>query len=256
LKEFIGQSNLLKQALGIITMDNWSILLRGHYGYGKTDLARILSACGTLHNRYINQVFYYHSPHWQAAEVPTDNNVKYTVIMDECHLGQNYEWLYRAMEVNNYIFCSNMASELPEPFISRCFALRLEEYTNNEINEIIRVHAQKQGIILEPVIASEIAQRSRGTPRTGIFFMRKYLAMYKPRYDKSTIGAYFDVEGIDTTGLNQLDRRYLKSLETGYKSKRTLQMILDVDTNELDRIERYLIQRGLVAIETRGRRLV
>ena len=256
LKEFIGQTNLLKQALGIITMNNWSILLRGHYGYGKTDLARILATHSVLHNKHIGKLFYYPSPDWGAAAVPFDNDMRYTVIVDECHLGKNYEWLYRSMEVNNYIFCSNMAAELAEPFISRCFTLRLSKYTKEEVTEIVRLHARKQGVELNPLVTTAIARRSRGTPRTGIFLMRKYLAMYKPRYDESTIREYFEIEGIDNSGLNRLDRKYLGALKTGHKSKRTLQMILDVSSKELDRIERYLIQCGLVAIETRGRRLV
>ena len=256
LRTFVGQGNLLKQALGIITMDTWSILLRGHYGYGKTDLARILAASGTLHNEYTNKLFYYPSPSWEAAEVPYEDGVRYTVIVDECHLGKNYEWLYGPMEVNNYIFCSNMAAELAEPFISRCFTLRLTQYTEKELTEIVRLHAYKQGVELNPLVTAVIAQRSRGTPRTGIFFMRKYLAMYRPRYNKSTIREYFEVEGVDDSGLNRLDRKYLESLETGHKSKRTLQMILDISSKELDRMERYLIQCGLVVIETRGRRRI
>ena len=256
LKEFVGQTNLLKQALAIITMKNWSILLRGHHGYGKTELARILAAQGTLHSVKSSKLFYYSSPSFRAAEIPFGDDTQYTVIVDECHLNNRYEWLYGSMKVNNYIFCSNMASELPEPFVSRCFTLRLSEYTESELIRIMQVHALRRGVELRHSVIATIAQRSRCTPRTGIFFMRKYLAMYKPRYDETTIKAYFEVEGVDETGLNRLDRRYLKSLSAGHKSRRTLQMTLDVDTKELDRIERYLIQRGLIAIESRGRRLV
>jgi len=256
LKEFVGQNNLLKQALGIITMDNWSILLRGHYGYGKTELARALAARSTLYSGDDTRLFYYPTPRWEAAIVPPEGGVGYTIIIDECHLYSGYEWLYRAMEVNNYIFCSNMASELPEPFISRCFTLRLEKYTEDELLEILLLHAQRSGISIPTMVAKEIAKRSRGTPRTGIFFMRKYLAMYKPRYDNTTIADYFTTEGIDEQGYGSLDRKYLEALQSGHKSKRTLQMILDVDATALDRIERYLIQCGLVVIETRGRRLV
>lgn len=255
LKEFVGQNNILKQALGIITMNNWSILLRGHHGYGKTDLARILAGQGTLHNGCKNKLFYYPSPDYRAAEVPFDTDMRYTIIMDECHLGKNYEWLYRSMEVNNYIFCSNMASELSEPFVSRCFTLRLSRYTESELIRIIGLHARKQGVELRHSVVQTFAQRSRGTPRTGLFLMRKYLAMYGPRYDETTIADYFNVVGVDERGLNRLDRKYLEALQTGHKSKRTLQMILDVDTRALDRIERYLIQCGLVVIESRGRRI-
>ena len=181
--------------------------------------------------------------------------MKYTVIIDECHLERSYEWLYAAMTVNNYIFCSNMASNLPEPFINRCFTLRLERYTEAELTKIIGLHSRKQGVTLSDSVLDIISKRSRGTPRTGLFFMLKYLAMYKPNYNERTIAAFFHQEGVDRGGFTKLDRQYLGALGTGHRSRRTLQMLLDVDTLEFDRIEQYLIQQGVVVIESRGRRL-
>ena len=256
LREFIGQGRILKQALAIITLSIWSILLRGPYGYGKTELARILAAEGPRYCETRTKILSYLEPHDQAAEVPFEDDMTYTVIVDECHLRANYEWLYGAMEVNNYIFCSNMASNLSEPFINRCFTLRLDRYTEEELIRIIGLHSQKLGVTLDRSVVATIAQRSRGTPRTAIFFMRKYLAMYHPECNNRTVADFFHSERVDRGGLTELDRKYLGALETGHKSKRTLQMLLAVDPLELDRIEQYLIHQGMVAIESRGRRLV
>ena len=135
LREFIGQSRILRQALAIITLGIWSILLRGPYGCGKTELAHILAVEGTKYCETRTRILSYLEPHDRAAEVPFEDNMTYTVIVDECHLRTSYEWLYGAMEVNNYILCSNMAANLPEPFISRCFPLRAKSGKPSRLRE-------------------------------------------------------------------------------------------------------------------------
>lgn len=256
LREFVGQGKILRRALAFIAMYSlWSILLRGPSGCGKTVLAKALAIEGTKYCEAQTRILYYPTPHRQADTVPFEENMKYTVIVDECHLKTDYEWLYGAMEVNNYIFCSNMASELPEPFINRCRTYRLERYTEAELTKIIALHSRRYGVTLNDLVLGAIAQRSRGTPRTGIFLMQEYLALHKPRYNEATITEYFDMIGIDKLGLGRLDRKYLEALKSGHKSKNTLRVLLDVDMLELGRIEQYLIQRSMVVIESRGRRL-
>lgn len=226
----------------------WSILLRGPYGWGKTTLALLSAAIIGLHT--------YSLPLNGKLVL---SNLTDLHVVDECHLIHSFEPLYPAMEKCGFIFCSNMASKLPEPFLNRCFVLRMKPYTVEELAQIVQLHSRKNRTPLDADVARFIGQRSRGTPRTGVMTMIKYSALCRLRgipMNLSTAGEVIEGEfGIDSRGLTGLDRQYLEALTSGPKSRAGLAATINVDGGEIDRMEDYLIRCGLVHITSKGRAL-
>lgn len=247
LNQFIGQRGLIKQILAIMVdpaRKYWNILLRGTYGYGKTTLALLLTG---IISCYTIQV-----PVRGKVEVAGD----YIHIIDECHNIKPPEELYPLMKTYKFMLCTNSASKLPEPFLSRCYSFTLQDYTSEELGEIVGVHAGAEGVTLIPEVCRFIADRSRGNPRTGVISLQKYLSYCRSRgwgFNLASVAQTFKEWGIDRFGLDHLDRLYLAAIRRGPRSKRTLQMLLNIDECAFDRRERFLIQSGLVNITSRGR---
>lgn len=247
MDNFIGQKRVIEQIGSILSRyKHWNIILRGHYGYGKTTLiALLLPFCIASY-----QI---------AAPVTIVNRLYSTHVIDEAHLVNHFEYLYPVMEEDNFVFCTNMGGKLPEPLVNRCFVFRLDEYTPQQLAEIVLVHSILQDTPISTDTAEFIAARCKQVPRTGVMLMRKFVALAGARgvpADLSTAERIFQEDFmVDNNGFDNIDRAYLNALSDGYKSKRTLQMLLGVDSDEIDLVERHLIRRGLVVIESRGRRL-
>jgi len=231
----------------------WNIVLRGHYGFGKTVLALLIAATvGT---------YCYHEHPSDSGKVSVRNRASIQVI-DECHLIKGFEALYPYMasdnkDGKNFIFCTNMASKLPEPFLSRCLVYWLSPYTPEELAKIVELHSRLEGTPLGEDVCRFIADRSRGVPRNAVVTMEEYVAecmeRRRPYNSVDTINWFFSMEGIDGYGLNDIDRKYLTAVSTHPKSQKTLMALLDRDQDEMERIERHLIQTGLIEITSRGR---
>lgn len=248
LADFVGQRRLKELLVALIARNKpWNVLLRGPYGWGKTTLALLSVAIIGLHT--------YNLP--QRGKLVLSNLVDLHVV-DECHLIHSFETLYPAMERCGFIFCSNMASKLPEPFLNRCFVLRMQAYTVEELTQIVGFHSRKNSTPLDEDVARFIGIRSRGTPRTGVMTMLKYSALCKSRGIPRNLSTARDIIegefGIDECGLTRLDRLYLEALVDGRpRSVATLASTINVDVGEVQRMEDYFIRMGLVRITSRGR---
>ena len=140
--------------------------------------------------------------------------------------------------------------------------VRLNFYTEAELQRVVTRGARLLGIAMEPAGAREIARRSRGTPRVAGRLLRRVrdFAQVKGtgQVDAATADAALTRLEIDALGLDAMDRRYLTMIAETYAGGpvgvETLAAGLSEprDTVE-DVIEPYLIQLGLVARTARGR---
>ena len=140
--------------------------------------------------------------------------------------------------------------------------VRLNFYTVEELEQVVRRAARLLGVELTDDGAREIARRSRGTPRIAGRLLRRVRdfahASGSDTIDAEVADKALSRLEIDALGLDAMDRRYLTMIADLYGGGpvgvETLAAGLSEprDTIE-DVIEPYLIQLGLIARTARGR---
>lgn len=142
------------------------------------------------------------------------------------------------------------------------FVARLGFYDPDDLARIVLRSAG----ILETAItdggAVEVARRSRGTPRIANRLLRRVRDFATVRTDGSIDGgvasAALDLFGVDTAGLDALDRALLRSMiETyggGPAGVNTLAVLVGEEPETIeDAVEPYLLQQGYLRRTPRGR---
>lgn len=138
---------------------------------------------------------------------------------------------------------------------------RLEFYTEEEIGRIVRRSAKVLGVTVDDEGIAEIAKRSRYTPRTANYFLKRgrdYAQVYKKDLDQKTMQKALDLLGIDTLGLGESDRQTLRVIIEKFNGGPVGLNTIAAATSEEEAtieevIEPYLIQRGLLERTSRGR---
>ena len=142
--------------------------------------------------------------------------------------------------------------------------VRLEFYTEAELNEIVTRGARLMGAPATPDGAMEIARRARGTPRIAGRLLRRVVDFALVEGDGTVDRAIADRAltrmGVDDLGLDNADRRYLRLIAESYGGGpvgvETLSAALSESRDSLeDVIEPYLLQKGLIQRTPRGRML-
>lgn len=140
--------------------------------------------------------------------------------------------------------------------------VRLNFYTVEELELIVRRGARILGLPLGEDGATEIARRSRGTPRIAGRLLRRVrdfasVAGVDHVTRKVADEALLRLE-VDALGLDQLDRRYLSMIATNFGGGpvgiETIAAGLSEPRDAIeDIIEPYLIQQGFIQRTPRGR---
>ncbi|TCK04635.1 Holliday junction branch migration DNA helicase RuvB [Phorcysia thermohydrogeniphila] len=154
---------------------------------------------------------------------------------------------------------------LTPPFRSR-FGLicRLELYTASELARIAKKNAEKLGIVLSEGALKILARSSRGTPRILNQLLKRFRD-YATVHGWEKIGEdrakkVLDELGIDSYGLDQMDRKILKTIAEVFKGGpvglNTLAMVLKEDVETIANVhEPYLIEMGFIVRTPRGRKI-
>ena len=141
---------------------------------------------------------------------------------------------------------------------------RLQFYSVEELDHIVRRGAQKLGIEAEPAGTREIAARARGTPRIAGRLLRRVIDFALVEGDGRLTRDLADTAltrlGVDDLGLDSADRRYLLLIAQHYGGGpvgvETLSAALSESRDAIEEvIEPYLLQQGLIARTPRGRML-
>ncbi|WCT72479.1 Holliday junction branch migration DNA helicase RuvB [Sphingomonas naphthae] len=140
--------------------------------------------------------------------------------------------------------------------------VRLQFYTVDELESVVRRAAGLLGLAIAPDGAREIAKRARGTPRIAGRLLRRVRDFADvagvPVVDaKMADGGLTRLE-VDGLGLDAMDRRYLHMIADIYRGGpvgvETLAAGLSEPRDTIEEvIEPYLIQLGLIARTARGR---
>ncbi len=142
--------------------------------------------------------------------------------------------------------------------------IRLNFYTVEELEFIVRRGARLMGLAITEEGANEIARRSRGTPRIAGRLLRRVrdfaVVAGKAAIDRDIADKALIRLEVDRAGLDQLDRRYLDviaiSFNGGPVGIETIAAALSEPRDAIEEIvEPYLIQQGFVQRTPRGRML-
>ncbi len=138
---------------------------------------------------------------------------------------------------------------------------KLEFYTENEIEEIIDRSAKLLKVEIESKAKTEIAIRSRFTPRTANYLLKRSRDLAQVRKSKltqKTVTEALGLLGIDEVGLNSTDRALLSVIEKKFNGGpvglNTLAAALSEEQATIEDVyEPYLLQLGFIERTSRGR---
>jgi len=177
--------------------------------------------------------------------------------------GTNARTLNLWLKPFTLIGATTRAGLLSAPLRDR-FQLRehLDFYTVSELSEIVVRNAAKLAVDIDSVSASEIAQRSRGTPRIAnnrLRWVRDYATSRADgRIRLEVTRAALAMEGVDQLGLGRQDRRYLETIIRvfggGPAGVEAIAHTMNASADTLaDEVEPFLLRSELVVRTPRGR---
>jgi Holliday junction DNA helicase RuvB len=291
LSEFIGQ-DLQRRRLAIALqaarqrrepLDH--LLLSGPPGLGKTTLAHIVSAemrgklistsgpaleraadlMGMLSRLDEGDVFFIDEIHRLPRVVeeyiyPAMEDFKVDFVLDK---GPYAEAVRFPLKPFTLVGATTRKGLLSSPLRER-FGLNfeLDFYEVADLTLIVRRSAGLLGVDLEPGSAEEIARRSRGTPRIANRLLRRVRDFAQvaqvEHVDVQLANEALALEGVDELGLDDLDRRYLKTLIGHYQGRPAgLSALAAAMQQELDTLEEviepFLLYEGFLLRTSVGR---
>ena len=291
LDEYIGQTKV-KDALSVYiqaaktrkeSLDH--VLLYGPPGLGKTTLSHIIA------NELGSQFKVTSGPAIEhaadLAAILTNLNQNDVLFIDEIHrLNKTVEEiLYPAMEdfaldfiVGKGPSARNMrlkikpftligattrAGMLTNPLRDRFGVIcRLELYTTEELQIIVKRSANILGIKIDDDASKEIAMRSRGTPRIANRLLKRVRdyaqVLGEGHVTKQLADKTLEVMEIDELGLDVIDRKIMLAIINkfggGPVGLDTLAATISEDATTIEDVyEPYLLQLGFISRTPRGR---
>jgi holliday junction DNA helicase RuvB len=138
---------------------------------------------------------------------------------------------------------------------------RLEFYTEDDLAKILRRSSEILNVNIEPDAAEEIARRSRFTPRTANYLLKRvrdFAQVHKKNLDIPSVMDALHLLGVDERGLSASDRALIETIinkfSGGPVGLNTLAASLSEEEGTLEEFnEPYLLQIGFIERTPRGR---
>ncbi len=294
LDEYIGQRDLIERlAIALEAVQQRGepmehVLLHGPPGLGKTTMAHVIAAemgtraytasgpaltkagdlIGTLTRLQPHDVLFIDEIHRLPPAVeeyiyPAMEDFRIDITVDT---GRHAKVVTIDLEPFTLIGATTRAGLLSGALRNRFgIAHHLRFYEHDDLVEILRRAADL--LEIEQIgdgALTEIARRSRGTPRVTLRLLRRVRDFAHVRaggrIDEVVVADALALEGVDALGLDHLDRAYLHTLARTYRGGpaglEAIAATLGEDAGTLeDVVEPFLLQIGFLARTRQGRKL-
>ena len=289
--EFVGQSDLVENLKLYIeasrkrgdALDH--VLLFGPPGLGKTTLAHIISKEMNVNLKQTSGPVLERAA--DLAGLLTNLRNRDVLFIDEVHRINKVveEYLYSAMEdygidilidkgpsarsvrLNlepfTLIGATTRLGSLTSPMRDRFgVVLRVDFYNDSDLVKIIMRSAKILEVKIDKAGATELASRSRGTPRVANRILRRTRDYAEVKADgvitKDVAGKSLEKLGIDGYGLDDMDRSILSSLVEKFNGGpvgiNSLSVAIGEDAQTIEDVyEPFLIKEGFIQRTPRGR---
>ncbi len=291
-EDYIGQTNIKENLKILLTAASERghapehVLFHGPPGLGKTTLAHLIAGetdgqLKVTSGPAIEKV-------GDLASILTNLSEYDVLFIDEIHrLNTSIEEvLYPAMESGHLdivigkgpsartiqldlppftiVAATTQAAQISSPLRSRFSGgvFRLDFYSVEEITEILSRSADILDLNADKNALSEIASRSRYTPRTANYFLKRCRDFAQVNNDShlstDITKEALDLLSIDQKGLTDDDRRVLKTIiekfNGGPVGLKTLAAAIAEDASTIEEVyEPYLMREGFLERTSRGR---
>ncbi|MFB3919193.1 Holliday junction branch migration DNA helicase RuvB [Candidatus Velamenicoccus archaeovorus] len=291
LEEFIGQKEVVDNLKLSITAARQRseplehVLLCGPPGLGKTCLASIIAhemgtkitatsgpaieragdLIGILTNLEAGDVLFIDEIHRLSKVVeeflyPAMENFQIDFVIDKGPYARTIKFNLKRFTL---VGATTRSGLIGSPLRSRFGILHhFDFYKDEDLARIIKRSASLLGIAVDDGGAAEIARRARGTPRIANRLLRRVRDYAQVHGASGIVRSLADEAlkglGIDEHGLDEADRRVLRTILSTYRGGpvgiETLAATLNEEPDTImDTIEPYLLKAGFLKRTSRGR---